>query len=1196
MEPGVSRRTCKALVAAAILGMATFGGSTWGQEASLENGFQTPPNSAKPRVWWHWTGGNVTKEGITKDLEWMKRVGIGGAQAADIGQGGGQVIDNPISFFTPEWFEAIRHAAAESDRLGLEMAIFSSSGWSLTGGPWVKPEQAMKKLVWSETNVQGPMNFNEKLPQPPSNNGNFGGLRGLNTGRGGRGGGGARGGARGGRFGGRAGGPATAPADVAGAPGAEAARGGRGRGGAGRGPATPPPTLYGDSAVIAFRTPPDETLMEDLKPKVSTSAGNEIDEAALMDDNMGTNASVPASEDGTAWIQYEFAQPIKARAVTLIAGGGGRGIPFGQIQVSDDGQNFRTVVELPGAVQYRAGSLKTYAFPETSAKFVRVRMTAGGPGPDAAIFQTPPAPANAYGLAEFIVHTGARVDRWEEKAGFNFFYEYQVAATPPIPDASLIKTDQVIDLTSKMDKDGNLNWQVPEGKWTILRMGYSLVGSMVRAGTAGGAGLEVDKLNAKHVDAYFHGYMDPIKQHLGYLVGKSLKYMVMDSWEAGMQNWTDDMIQQFTQRRGYDPRPYLPVLAGRVVGSADQSDRFLWDFRRTIADLVAESHYGQMDKDLHEFNMGLYSEAPGVSMEIIEDTLLTKSKVDVPMAEFWLGRMHPAPEYYVDVRMAASAAHIYGKQYVATESFTGGGYDSPSTYKNLADYWFAQGVNRMVFHSSSQQPLDTKPGNTMVGTHFNRNITWAEEAKPFLDYMSRVQFMLSQGLFVADFAYLLNEGAPSSQPFWGAGLQPMPPDGYDYDTINADALLTRAKVSEDGRMVLPDGMSYRVLVLPQIERIRPELLQKIKELVVGGVTLVGPKPMLSPSLQGGFPEADRQVKALANEIWGDLDGVQRNRRVFGKGLVTWGLPLEQVLGLVTPQTMVNPITGNLPPETANVSLRLPKDAEFSGPLDSNFVWIHRRTADADIYFVANRTDRPVDAQARFRVDGKMAELWNPITGAHSPASYAIDDGRTTVPLKLAPRESVFVVFRGQATEPTRTVPEPQLATLATVSGPWEVTFPPNWGAPDRIQLDALQSWSANSNAGVKYFSGTGTYNKNIAVKQDWLGNGKRIVLDLGRVRDIAEVVVNGKSVATVWTPPFRVDITDAVKAGDNQVQIKVTNEWTNRIAGDAANPEQRVLSGGGRRGGRGFGGRGGAAGPPESGLIGPVTVLAESTK
>ncbi len=1142
------REVVLVLAGMAVLGFMSLALAQSGPDA-LEQGFKSPPDSAKPRVWWHWTGGNVTKEGITRDLEWMKRVGIGGAQAADIGMGGGQTIDKPVNFFSDAWFDAIKHAASECDRLGLEMTMFSSSGWSLTGGPWVKPEQAMKKLVWSETNVEGPLQFREKLPQPPSNTGSFGGLRGLNTGRG----------------------------------------GGAARGGRGGGPAT---TFYQDSAVIAFRTPADEMSMEQLAPKVTASSGTEIDGAAMMDDNLMTAASVAAGQDGTAWIQYEFAQPIKARAVTLIGGGGGRGVPFGQIQVSDDGTNFRTVVETPGAVQYRAGNLKTYAFPETQARFVRARMTGGGPGPDGAIFQTPPAPAKMYGLAEFIVHTGARVDRWEEKAGFNLFYEYEVAATPQVPAASSIQLADIVDLTSKMDKDGNLNWDVPPGKWTILRTGYSLVGSMVRAGTQGGAGLEVDKLNAKHVEAYFHGYMDPIKERLGPLVGKSLKFLVMDSYEAGMQNWTDDMIDQFTKRRGYDPRPYLPVLAGRVVASADASDRFLWDFRRTLADLLAEAHYGTMAKLLHQYGMGLYSEAPGVSMEILEDTLLTKSFVDVPMGEFWMGRMHPAPEYYVDVRMAASAAHVYGKQFVATESFTGGAYDPPARYKNLADYWYAQGVNRMIFHSSSHQPLDTKPGNTMVGTHFNRNITWAEKARPFLDYMGRTQFLLSQGLFVADFAYLLNEGAPSSQPFWGAGLQPTCPQGYDYDTINADALLNRAKVSGDGRMVLPDGMSYRVLVLPPtLDRMRPELLRKIRELVAGGVTLVGPKPRLSPSLQGGS-SADLEVQALAYEIWGDLDGAQRNRRYLGKGLVAWGLPLEQVLGLVTPQ-MENPITGALPPEFYNVSIKLPPDAEFAGPLDCNIAWIHRQTKDADFYFVANRTDRAQNIQARFRVAGKEAELWHPDTGVIEPADYATAGNRTTVPLRLAPRGSVFVVFRRAAAAPSRTSPPRVTTTLATVEGPWDVTFEPNLGAPARIQLAKLESWTADANEGVKYFSGTATYTKVMQAPQAWFPAGAQLTLDLGDVRDIAEVSVNGKMLATLWKPPYVVGLADALKSGENKLEIKVTNQWTNRQIGDRSAPaDKKVLSSpaGGRGGMGGFGMRGGNQAPPESGLLGPVTV------
>ena len=309
-----------------------------------------------------------------------------------------------------------------------------------------------------------------------------------------------------------------------------------------------------------------------------------------------------------------------------------------------------------------------------------------------------------------------------------------------------------------------------------------------------GLGYEVDKLSRKHVEAYFHGYIDPIEKALGPLLGKSLRYVVMDSWEAGMQNWTDDMIGEFRKRRGYDPTPYLPVLAGRVVESADVSDRFLWDFRRTLADLLADYHFGTMAELLHQQGMGTYAEAAGVSMEILEDTLLNKSKVDIPMGEFWLRDLHPRLMYYRTCAGRLRRPTCTARRWSAAESFTGGGYEAPYALKKLGDYWFAQGVNRIVFHTSAHQPLDTKPGNTMVGTHINRNITWAEQAKPFMTYLARNSFMLQQGLFVADLAYLLNEGAPSTSRIWGAGLQPAPPEGYDYDYINADVLLNRMSV------------------------------------------------------------------------------------------------------------------------------------------------------------------------------------------------------------------------------------------------------------------------------------------------------------------------------------------------------------------------------------------------------------------
>jgi hypothetical protein len=1092
---------------------------------ALLDGFNNPPAAALPRTWWHWTNGHVTTEGITKDLEWMQRVGIGGFQLADVAAGGGQTIDKPLPFGSPEWLAAVKHAASEAKRLGLEMTIFSSSGWSLTGGPWVKPEQAMKKLVWSETTVEGGKDVSLKLPQPPSNNSSF-----LDMG---------------------------------------ASRPGR------------DPTYYADSAVIAFPTPAAETTMADAKPMATSSgwplAG--VEEDRLYDGSYAVEIRVEAEAEGKpAWIQYEFAEPFTARAITLAGSGG---IPVGRVLASDDGETWRPLVALPGAQLYRQFRVRTLALPETHARFYRIEFTGAPLGPAITMNQPPSPPAKSYALFEAQLHSGARINRWEEKAGFGHLFEYASVPTPrTLPDAA-IPTEDVLDLTPLMAADGTLNWSAPSpadgsltwntrpSKWTILRMGYSLTGAKNRPATPAGSGYEVDKLSSKHTTAYYEAYAGILKGALGDLYGSGLACMLLDSWEAGTQNWTDEMLAQFRERRGYDPTPYLPALTGRIVGDADASDRFLWDFRRTLADMFADNHYSVMNELLHRDGLRTYSEASGVSLEIPEDTLLNKSKVDIPMGEFWVRDLHPRLMYFQDVRGAASAAHVYGKPFVAAEAFTGGGYESPFTLKKVADYWMAQGINRLVIHTSAHQPLDTKPGNTMVGTHLNRNITWAEQARPFMLYLSRVSYMLQQGQFVADVAYLLDEGAPSTPPIWGAGTQPEPPAGYDYDFLNADALLNRVTVDADGRLQVDGGMSYRVLALPESRQMRPKLLRKLRELVTGGATIVGPKPLASPSLMGGGMQADREVADLTAELWGDLNGVSRNINYVGKGRVIWGLSLAETLR----------------------QLQVLRDFEFAGGFDDEIACLHRHTADADIYYVANLADQLRRLAARFRVTGKEAAILHPDDGSITPAGYAISDGRTTVELNLDPHEPVFVVFRESTDENSRTVASRQLRPLATISGPWEFAFSPNLGAPATTSMEKLASWTESEDPGVKFFSGTAVYTTHFTAPATPDDDATRLVLDLGDVRDIAEVKLNGESLGTVWKPPYRVDHFKRLKPGDNAntLEIAVTNQWTNRITGDArVEPAQRVLKV--RSAGR-FGG------PPReplpSGLLGPVTILIE---
>ncbi|WP_245125920.1 glycosyl hydrolase [Hymenobacter volaticus] len=1070
---------------------------------SLEQGFAEPPPAAWPRTWWHWTNSNVSKEGITKDLEWMKRVGIGGFQLADVAYGSGQTVPEKVVFGTPAWLDAVRHTATEANRLGLEMTMFSSPGWSLTGGSWVNPKQAMKKLVWSELHVEGGKTFKGKLPLPPSNDGPIRNLA--------------------------------------------------------RSKNSPTTGFYGDCAVVAYRTPTAETEPARLQPSTTTNAGA-IDAKALLDDDLNTALTVkPTETRGTAWVQYSFPQPTKVQAFTVA---GPRGIPFGRLLASTDGKEFTTLAVLPGKQGYRGGTVRTFAVPTTTARYYRLELSGAPMKPADVISETPAQPDSSYALNEFQLHTGARVHRWEDKAGFNFLFEYESTATPPVAAPATISPTGVVVLTSKMQADGTLNWQVPPGKWTVLRMGYSLTGAKNRPAVPAASGLEVDKLSRKHTAAYLQGYTEPLRQALGPLYGKSLRYVLMDSWEAGIQNWTDEMLPEFQKRRGYDLTPFLPVLAGRVVGSADISDRVLWDFRRTLVDMFAENHYGTVTDFLHKQGVQTYGEAGGVSLETIEDALLYKKYVDIPMGEFWVKDLHPSSMYYEDVRGAASAGHVYGKNLVAAEAFTGGNFESPYTLKKISDYWFTQGLNQLVFHTSAHQPLDTKPGNTMVGTHLNRNITWAEQARPLMTYLARNSFMLQQGQYVADVAYLLNEGAPSTMPFWGAGLQPALPAGYAFDYINADALLSRMSVNANGRLVLPDGMNYAVLVLPETKAMTLPVLRKVQELVQGGATIVGPKPEQTPNYTTA-QQSSTELQAIASEVWGDLDGRSRTKRRYSKGQVVWGLPLAQVM----------PLAGLTP------------DLECSQPLGSTVPWFHRRVGDADVYFVVNRSDSTQDLTARFRVHGKDVTLWHAATGEIEPASYTISGEHTTVPLHLKERESVFVVFNRAAPTAARNVAPKRTSTLLTVAGPWRVEFAPKLGAPSQTTLAQLASWTNSSEEGIRYFSGTATYYKTLETKKIWFRGGRKLLLDLGRVGDLAEVTVNGKKLELLWQAPFQVDVTRALKPGKNQLEIRVTNEWTNRLIGDKlAGPEKKVLDSYTAP----FGGQYELG---ESGLLGPVKLV-----
>ena len=1082
----VSRTTWLLLGAVALAAAVGWGIYLQTGGSALEAEFRNPPGSAAPRVWWHWMSGNITKDGIKADLEWMKRTGIGGFQNFDAGLNTPQIVEKRLVFMTPEWKDAFRYATTLADELGLEMAIAGSPGWSESGGPWVTPAQAMKKYVWSETRVEGGRPFSGSLPKPPSATGAY----------------------------------------------QNQAGGGRGFGGGGaQGQA--PPEFYADAAVVAYRAPESDVAMSALRPKV-TSSGGTFDLAALTDGDLSKPTLLPAARAGErAWIRFEFSQAQTIRGLTFVAGGGGGGRGGGatsnqQLEASDDGRQFRVVTPIP------AGA-RTIAFDPVTARIFRISIltpqpqqgragTGGfggfGGGQGGGRAQALAAPAGTQ-IAELILH-GAVVNRFQEKAAFSAATNIYAMATPPVPAADAVRKDDVVDLTSNTRADGTLDWTPPAGRWVVLRFGYSLTGHQNSPASPEATGLEVDKLNKAHVKAYFDNYLDQYKDATGGLMGeRGLQYMITDSWEAGVANWTDDMIPEFAKRRGYDMRPWLPALAGRIVESAEATDRFLWDFRRTLGDMVAEYHYDQLTDILSARGMARYTESHESGRAFIGDGMEVKAKAAVPMSAMWTAQPGRTSERYdADVRESASVAHIYGQNIAAAESLTAGSGAwsfSPETLKPTADRLMSMGLNRFVIHTSVHQPSNDKiPGLGLgpFGQWFTRHETWAEQAKVWIAYLARSSYLLQQGTFAADIAYYYGEDSNVTALF--SGNPPPIPAGYNFDYVNSDVVKNRLTVAPSGLLTTTTGMAYRVLALDPNSRHMPlAVLRKIRDMVSAGAVVVGPKPIESPSLSDDAAE----FKTIADELWGGTTG---------KGKV---------------------LTGSI--ADALQSLQVAADVEYTKPqADTELAFVHRKLTDGDLYWVSHRNDRAEDVEATFRVEGKAPELWHADTGEIEPASYRIANGRTIVPLHLEPNEAVFVVFRRATSGSSRTLPARTETALGALEGAWDVSFQPDRGAPERITLAALSPWNEHPDSGVKYFSGTGTYTKTVEAPPDWFQRGTELWLDLGDVKNIAEVSVNGTPLGIVWKRPFRVNVTRGLKPGANTLEIKVTNLWVNRLIGD----------------------------------------------
>ncbi len=1025
--------------------------------SKIASGFATPPDSMQLSVYWYWISDNISREGVIKDLHAMKKVGINRAFIGNIGLD--EVPYGKVKIFSDEWWDIIHAALKTATELNIEIGIFNSPGWSQSGGPWIKPSEAMRYLASSRIQITGPQQLNTKLEQPAKD--------------------------------------------------------------------------FQDVRVIAFPAPKDfQKSIRDFNPTISSSPVIP-DIKNCMDGDTSTEMIIPSKTDFT--LNFETTEAFTARSITFYPAHRKMKLE-GEIQANENG-NFKTIKSFTvdrsndalnvGFDPYAPAAI---SIPATSSTQFRIVFTNVVP--------------DSSGLREINISSSPRIEDYAEKTlskmfptPFPYWGSYEWPVQPEFKDKDLvIDPSSVIDISKNMTADGQLEWNVPNGNWIIMRTGMTPTGVHNSPASPEGTGLEVDKMSKKHVAAHFDAFLGKIMERIPADDRKTWKVTVEDSYETGGQNWTDGMIEKFKKQFGYSPLPYLPVMNGLVVGSEAMSDRFLWDLRRFVANEVAYQYVAGLREVSHQHGLHTWLENYG-HWGFPSTFLMYGGQSDEVAGEFWsegdLGN--------IENRAASSAAHIYGKRKVSAESFTAGGKAFaryPAVMKQRGDRFFTEGINNTLLHLFIEQPYDKAPGvNAPFGNEFNRLNTWFDDLDLFIQYIKRCNFMLQQGTYIADVAYFIGEDAPKMT----GTRDPELPKGYSFDYMNAEVIEKRMHV-KDGRLTLPDGMNYGILVLPKLKTMRPEVLKKIMQLVEDGAVVLGPKPERSPSLEN-YPDADKEVKKLAAELWGNIDGTNVKVHHYGKGIVVDGMTMQEALNL------------------ANV---LP---DYKTNENDSTLFIHRKLNDGDIYFISNQTEKTISINPKFRVKGKVPELWNAIDGSmRTLPAYSFDEEGTLVPLKLEPLQSECIVFRKMGTDAaSKKVIDKSLSKIVASNYPdpvqiqdlnndWLVQFDNTMRGPKSpVIFHDLTDWAKNENDSIKYYSGTAVYTKIIQVPK--LKSAEKIFLDLGNLITMAKVKVNGIYVGGAWTPPYQVDITNALKSGKNTLEISVVNNWMNRLIGDLNLPE-----------------------------------------
>ena len=1001
--------------------------------------FISPTDNNTIWCYWYWIGDDISKEGITSDLEAMKEVGIG---AAFIGNINPEEKDGKIPILSEEWWDHMVHAVNEGKRLGIDIGSFNCPGWSMSGGPWISSDKAMRHLVFSETSITGGKFIEEQFA-------NFG-------------------------------------------------------------------NDFQDLYVLAI---PQNNAMKNYLSFSNSEIGVVpcVDNSEnLIDGNSETTVDFIHPKFR---IEIQAKETINARSITLVPGkqnliasclleayvdGGYKTIR----QFEFDRRDFRGQV---GPIPY--GPL-TISFSKVVSD--RFRLTCSN------------ALEDSIKIAEIVISEEPVVEKYLSKTLGRMHPTPQPkwdsyswgSADPYLKEIDVINEDDVLDISDKMNKEGKLLWNAPKGDWTVMRFGMIPTGVKNHPAAPQGRGYEVDKANKKLVRFHFEQFIGKFLKRIPEESKSAFKYVIADSYEMGSQNWTDDFEQSFEKKYGYNPKKYLPVFSGRVVQSVTESDRFLWDLRRAVADDIAYNYVGGLRNIANENGLKLWLENYG-HWGFPSEFLMYGGQSDFVGGEFW----NEGTLGDIECKAASSAAHIYGKKTTSAECFTASQRTfvrHPAMLKKRGDWSLTQGINQHVLSVYIHQPdNESIPGiNAWFSTEFNRHNTWFKQGETYFEYLRRAQHMLQQGNYVADVCYFIGEDAPMMT---GATI-PELPKGYSFDFINAEVIIERLTVDK-GKFVLPDGMSYQILVLPPLQTMRPELLNKLEQLVSEGGVIFGKAPKMSPSLQN-YPQCDEQVQELASMLWAKEDKIKK----YGKGAVVDGIPLQEALDYFNVQ----------------------KDVEVSDEI----LWTHRSMKGMDIYFLTNQSNKRISISPSFRVNLLKPQLWDGITGVTRAINdYIVENERTIVPLEMESDQSFFIVFTNESNEFLNegyVKNSPEYKTLQTINTPWQIDFGNEKFAPKSIVDGNLEDWTKSESPLLKYYSGTANYTTTFSCKKVDL---KDVFIDLGEVGVIATVTLNGKEIGTTWIDPHRLSITDAIKEGENLLEIRVVNVWRNRLTGDKTLPE-----------------------------------------